>query len=185
MRGNAKGYSRSSSRTVGDPYTLNAHTTRSPQILAVYNCPVVVMVSWFVGVSSHLCCCVMARWWSGCWIGSVFLLRYFVYTHIPWQEGEGWGSRWGGLPTFSGVVLADILVDFVFGVIFTISGICSHSCLCLLAINREVVGTHGVWWCVLAVFIPQHEVVWWYMLHRDEHESVKQGSSASGKTLNT
>ena len=50
-----------------------------------------------------------------------------------------------------GVVLADVLVDLVFGVHFTIFGIRSHLCSCLLAIDRQVLGTHGVVWCVEAV----------------------------------
>ena len=50
-----------------------------------------------------------------------------------------------------GIVLADVLVDLVFGVHFTIFGICSHPCSCLLAVDRQVFGTHGVGWCVKAV----------------------------------
>ena len=51
-----------------------------------------------------------------------------------------------------GVVLADILVDLVFRVVFTVFGVCSHACSCLLAVNRQVLGTHSVAWCVEAVF---------------------------------
>ena len=54
----------------------------SPQILTFCNCRVVFVVSWFVGVSSHLHSCVMAPW-SGRQIGSVFLLQRFVYGQIP------------------------------------------------------------------------------------------------------
>ena len=38
----------------------------SPQIPTICNCPVVFVVSWFVGVYSCLDSCVMAGWWSGC-----------------------------------------------------------------------------------------------------------------------
>ena len=56
-------------------------------------------------------------------------------------------------------LLADVLVIFMFGVVFAIFGVRSHSCSRLLAIDGEVVGTHGVWWCVQPVFIPRREVV--------------------------
>ena len=82
---------------LGTPTRWIAMLLASPQILTVHKFPVIFMVSWFVGVSSCLHSCVMARWWSGCQIGSVFLLRRFVYRHIPWRQGKGWGSRWGGL----------------------------------------------------------------------------------------
>ena len=55
----------------------------SPQILTVRICPVIFVASWFVGVSSRLRSCVMARWWGSHRIGSVFLLGRFVYAHIP------------------------------------------------------------------------------------------------------
>ena len=48
-------------------------------------------------------------------------------------------------------VLADVLVVFVFGVVFAIFGIRSRSYSRLLAVDGEVVGTHGVWWCVQPV----------------------------------
>ena len=56
-------------------------------------------------------------------------------------------------------VLADDLVVFVFRVVFAIFGVRSRSCSHLLAVNGEVVGTHGVWWCVQPDFIPRCEVV--------------------------
>ena len=60
--------------------------------------------------------------------------------------------RWGGLPTFTGVVLVGVLVDLAFEVVFVVFDIRSHLCSCLLAINGQVVGTHGVGQCVQAVF---------------------------------
>ena len=56
-------------------------------------------------------------------------------------------------------------VGIVFAIFWRRSG--SRSCSHLLAVNGEVVGTHDIWWCVQAVFIPQREVVpgdgrrWW------------------------
>ena len=129
---------------LGTPTPWIPMVLASPQILTVCNCPVIFMVSWFVGVSSHLCSCVMAQWWSSHQIGSVFLLQCFVYACIPWWQGEGWGLRWGGPPTLAGAVLADILVIFMFRVIFTIFGIRSRLCSCLLAVDRGVVGTHDI-----------------------------------------
>jgi len=83
----------------------------------------------------------------------VFLLRSFVYAHIHRQrQGEGRGSRWGGLPTFAEVVLVSVLVDLAFGVVFAVFGIRSHSCSCLLAVDGQVVGTHCVGRCVQAIF---------------------------------
>ena len=61
--------------------------------------------------------------------------------------------RWGGLPTFAGVVLVGVLVDLVFEVVFAVFNVHSHLCSCLLAINGQVVGTHSVGWCVQAVFM--------------------------------
>ena len=60
--------------------------------------------------------------------------------------------RWGGLPTFVGVVLVSVLVDLAFEVVFVVFNVHSHLCLCLLAINGQVVGTHSIGWCVQAVF---------------------------------
>ena len=51
------------------------------------------------------------------------------------KQGEGRGSRWGGLPTFAGVVLVGVLVDLAFEVVFTVFDVRSHSCSCLLAID--------------------------------------------------
>ena len=57
-----------------------------------------------------------------------------------------------GCPHPRGIVLANVLVDLVFGVVFTVFGVRSHPCSCLLAIDGQVLGTHGVGWCVEAVF---------------------------------
>ena len=56
--------------------------------------------------------------------------------------------RWGGLPTFAGVVLAEVSV---FRVVFAVF-------LCLFAfvfasVGRQRTGTHDVGWCVKAVFM--------------------------------
>ena len=56
------------------------------------------------------------------------------------------------MPTSTGVVLADVLVDLVVGVIFTVVGVRSRPCSCSLAVDGQVLGTHGVGWCVEAVF---------------------------------
>ena len=71
---------------------------------------------------------------------------------LQWQYGEGSALRWGGLPTSAGVVLAHVLVDLVVGVVFTVFGVCSHLCSCLLAIDGQMLGTHGIGWCVKVVF---------------------------------
>ena len=82
------------------------------------------------------------------------LLQCFVYTHIPQQQqGEGRGSRWGGLLTFTGVVLASNLVNLAIKVVFMVFDVCLHLCSCLLAIDGQVVGTHGVGQCVQAIFM--------------------------------
>ena len=57
--------------------------------------------------------------------------------------------QWCGLLTFTGVVLADVLV---FGVVLAVFSVRSHPCLCWLTIDRQVLGTHSVGWCVKAVF---------------------------------
>jgi hypothetical protein len=68
-----------------------------------------------------------------CW---VVYAGSFVYAHIPrQQQGEGRGSRWGGLSTFVEVILAGVLVDLAFRVVFAVFGIRSHSCSCLLAVD--------------------------------------------------
>ena len=58
----------------------------------------------------------------------------------------------GGLPTFTEVVLASVLVNLAFGVVFVVFGIHLHSCSCLLAIDGQMVGTHGIGQFVKAVF---------------------------------
>jgi len=77
---------------------------------------------------------------------------FCVCPHPSTRQGEGRGSRWGGLPTFAGVVLVGILVDLAFEVVFVVFDVRSHSCLCLLAIDRQVVGTHGVGQRVQSIF---------------------------------
>ena len=51
-------------------------------ILTICDCSVVFVASLFAAVSSHSCACFMAQWCSSLRIGSVFLLRCSVYTHI-------------------------------------------------------------------------------------------------------
>ena len=77
-------------------------------------------------------------------------------TSLLDDKGRGEVRGGVGLPTFA-VVLADVLVVLVVGVVFCVR---SRSCLHPLAVNRQVVGTHGVEWCVWqAVLIPGSGVV--------------------------
>ena len=90
------------------------------------------------GNPSHVC--------SGCqqWDSPVILVLCFPCFNVLCMPTEGQGSRWGGLPTFTGVVLVSLLVDLAFEVVFAVFDIHLHSCSCLLAINRQVVGTHSI-----------------------------------------
>ena len=38
-------------------------------------------------------------------------------------------------------MLANVFVDWVFGVVFTVFGVRSHPCSCLLAVDGQVLGT--------------------------------------------
>jgi len=78
---------------------------------------------------------------------------FCVCPHPLTRQGEGRGSRWGGLPIFTGVVLVGVLVDLAFKVVFAVFDVHSQSCSCLLAIDGQVVGTHSIGWCVQAVFM--------------------------------
>ena len=49
-----------------------------------------------------------------------------------------------------GVVLAEVLVDLVFGVVFMV--FLASVCVCV-CVDGQVVGTHGVGWCVQAIFM--------------------------------
>ena len=64
---------------------------------------------------------------------------FCVCPHPSKRQGEGRGSRWGGLPTFAGVVLVGVLVDLAFEVVFAVFEVHSHSCSCLLAVDGQVV----------------------------------------------
>ena len=59
----------------------------------------------------------------------------------------------GWVPTFAGVVLADVFVDLVFKVVFAVFGVRSHACSCLLAVDGQMVGTHSIGWCFQAAFM--------------------------------
>lgn len=63
-----------------------------------------------------------------------------------------------GQPTFAGLVLGDVLVVLVLGVVVAIFGSCSRSCVRLLAVNGQLVGTHSVGLCFQTVFIGGSEV---------------------------
>jgi len=59
--------------------------------------------------------------------------------------------RWGGLPTFAGVVLAEVSVILVFGVVFAVF-LCPFAFV-FVPVGRLQTGTHGVGWCVKVVFM--------------------------------
>ena len=80
-------------------------------------------------------------------------LTFCVCTHPLTTRGRA-RFEVGSAAHIRVAVLADILVVFVFGVVFVIFGVHSRLCSHLLAVDREVVGTHGVWWCVQPIFIP-------------------------------
>jgi len=69
---------------------------------------------------------------SGCqqWDSPVVLVLAFpastfcVRPHPLTRQGEGRGSRWGGLPIFTGVVLVGVLVDLAFKVVFMVFDVC-------------------------------------------------------------
>ena len=71
---------------------------------------------------------------------TILLLLTIAVAQSPRPEGRR-ASRWGGLPTSVGVVLANVFVDLVFGVVFTVFGVRSHPCSCLLAVDGHV-GIH-------------------------------------------
>ena len=74
------------------------------------------------------------------------VLLAFTFASATTRRG-GASFEVGGPPTFAGVLLVD---DLVFGVVFAVFGVRSHSCL--LAVDGQVLGIHGVGWCVEAVF---------------------------------
>jgi len=59
--------------------------------------------------------------------------------------------RWGGLPTFAGVVLAEVSVVLVFGVVFAV--FLRPLAFVFTSVGRRQTGTHGVGRCVKAVFM--------------------------------
>lgn len=71
--------------------------------------------------------------------------------HVCVRDGDKGRFEVGWAPTFAGVVLADVFVDLVFEVVFAVFGVRSHACSCLLAVVGQMVGTHGVGWCVRAL----------------------------------
>ena len=58
------------------------------------NCPVVFVVSWFVGLSSHLHSCVMARWWSGHFshpfLGTYEVIQFFELVNLEGTHSKVW-----------------------------------------------------------------------------------------------
>ena len=72
--------------------------------------------------------------------------------HVCVRDGDKGRFEVGWAPTFARVVLADVFVDLVFEVVFAVFGVRSHACSCLLAVVGQMVGTHGVGWCVRAAF---------------------------------
>ena len=59
--------------------------------------------------------------------------------------------RWGGLPTFTGVVLAKVSVILVFGVVFAV--FLHLFVFVFMTVGHQQTGTHSVGWCVKAVFM--------------------------------
>ena len=67
----------------------------------------------------------------------VTVLLAFTFVSMTNNDKGRGGERFevGWALTFAGVVLADVLVNLVFEVIFAVLSICSHLSLCLLAIT--------------------------------------------------
>ena len=122
----------------GYPTKYMTPAPSSDQILTIYSLLALGRTRW----------CLARRWRAPC-TGSVG-----VHVHVL-NDNKGSGALQGGMGcSHSRGLLADILVDLVFGMVFTVFGVRSHLCSCLLAVDRQVLGTHGVGWCVEAVFTP-------------------------------
>jgi len=112
-----------------------------------------------IGVGSYRICILVIlpgvfRVRGGCqrWDSPVVLVLCFPCFDVLCTPTALDKTRGGGLPTFAGVVLAGVLVNLAFEVVFAAFDVRSHSCSCLLAVDRQVVGTHSVGRCVQAVF---------------------------------
>ena len=89
------------------PMLLASPPKSSPSVIALF-------FSWWVGLLVSLAVYVLVSWLDGGAVVTLALCSCFdvLYAHIPWWQGEGQGSRWGGLATFARAVPADILVGF-------------------------------------------------------------------------